>query len=102
MAVITKAHLADWFVLDPREPQIIPPGEMRGTSGPADGVGMNRYPNISDHGLIGDLQTAALVTTDGTLDWFCCPGSTRPASSRPCWMPSAAVITGSPRIGTIT
>ena len=34
---------------------------------------MNRYPNISDHGLIGDLQTAALVTTDGTIDWFCCP-----------------------------
>ena len=34
---------------------------------------MNRYPNIGDHGLIGDLQTAALVTTDGTLDWFCCP-----------------------------
>ncbi len=32
-----------------------------------------RYPNISDHGLIGDLQTAALVTTDGTVDWFCCP-----------------------------
>ena len=34
---------------------------------------MNRYPNISDHGLIGDLQTAALVSTDGTVDWFCCP-----------------------------
>jgi len=34
---------------------------------------MARYPNISDHGLIGDLQTAALVATDGTLDWFCCP-----------------------------
>jgi pentatricopeptide repeat protein len=32
-----------------------------------------RYPNISDHGLIGDLQTAALVTTDGTIDFFCCP-----------------------------
>jgi GH15 family glucan-1,4-alpha-glucosidase len=31
------------------------------------------YPNIGDHGLIGDLQTAALVTTDGVLDWFCCP-----------------------------
>jgi len=31
------------------------------------------YPDISDHGLIGDLQTAALVSTDGTLDWFCCP-----------------------------
>jgi len=32
-----------------------------------------RYPNISDHGLIGDLQTAALVSTDGVLDWFCSP-----------------------------
>ncbi len=32
-----------------------------------------RYPNIADHGLIGDLQTAALVTDDGTIDWFCCP-----------------------------
>ena len=34
---------------------------------------MDRYPNISDHGLIGDLQTAALVSSDGTVDWFCCP-----------------------------
>ncbi len=34
---------------------------------------MDRYPNISDHGLIGDLQTAALVTTDGCVDWFCVP-----------------------------
>jgi len=34
---------------------------------------VDRYPNISDHGLIGDLQTAALVATDGTVDWFCCP-----------------------------
>jgi len=34
---------------------------------------MNPYPAIEDHGLIGDLQTAALVSTDGTIDWFCAP-----------------------------
>ena len=34
---------------------------------------MPDYPNISDHGLIGDLQTAALVDTAGTIGWFCCP-----------------------------
>src|SRR3712207_686596 len=28
---------------------------------------------IADHGLIGDLQTSALITTDGSVDWFCCP-----------------------------
>jgi GH15 family glucan-1,4-alpha-glucosidase len=31
------------------------------------------YPLIADHGLVGDLQTAALVTTDGCVDWFCAP-----------------------------
>ena len=31
------------------------------------------YPAIADHGLIGDLQTAALVSTEGTVDWLCLP-----------------------------
>ena len=30
------------------------------------------YPAIEGRGLIGDLQTAALVSTDGTVDWMCC------------------------------
>ena len=34
---------------------------------------MADHPNISDHGLIGDLQTAALLDTDATIDWSCCP-----------------------------
>ncbi|MFC0033263.1 glycoside hydrolase family 15 protein [Micromonospora chaiyaphumensis] len=34
---------------------------------------MDSYPAVEDHGLIGDLQTAALISKDGTLDWFCAP-----------------------------
>ncbi len=32
-----------------------------------------RYPPIAEHGLIGDLRTAAVVGTDGRIDWFCAP-----------------------------
>lgn len=34
---------------------------------------MDQYPLIADHGLIGNLHTAALVSTDGAIDWFCSP-----------------------------
>ncbi|WP_329320337.1 MULTISPECIES: glycoside hydrolase family 15 protein [unclassified Streptomyces] len=34
---------------------------------------MDRYPPIADHGLIGDLQTAALVSSHGVIDWFAAP-----------------------------
>ncbi|MEV6197861.1 glycoside hydrolase family 15 protein [Streptomyces sp. NPDC051920] len=37
------------------------------------GTGTPRYLPIADHGLIGDLRSAALVGTDGTIDWYCCP-----------------------------
>jgi GH15 family glucan-1,4-alpha-glucosidase len=29
-----------------------------------------RYLPIDEHGIIGDLHTAALIGTDGTIDWF--------------------------------
>lgn len=34
---------------------------------------MDRYPPIAEHGLVGDLQTAALVTSQGVIDWFAAP-----------------------------
>ncbi|MFF1560616.1 glycoside hydrolase family 15 protein [Streptomyces sp. NPDC058279] len=34
---------------------------------------MNRYPPIAEHGMVGDLQTAALVSSGGTIDWWCTP-----------------------------
>ena len=29
------------------------------------------YPPIEDHAIIGDLRTVALVSTQGTVDWYC-------------------------------
>ncbi|MBB1262232.1 glycoside hydrolase family 15 protein [Streptomyces alkaliterrae] len=34
---------------------------------------MRRYPPIAEHGLVGDLRTAALVSADGVVNWFCAP-----------------------------
>ncbi|MFJ3305901.1 glycoside hydrolase family 15 protein [Streptomyces sp. NPDC086549] len=34
---------------------------------------MDRYPPIAEHGMVGDLQTAALVSSGGTVDWWCAP-----------------------------
>ncbi|MEU8585991.1 glycoside hydrolase family 15 protein [Streptomyces sp. NPDC048664] len=38
-----------------------------------------RYQPIADHGLIGDLRTVALVGTNGTIDWYCCPAFDSPS-----------------------
>jgi GH15 family glucan-1,4-alpha-glucosidase len=44
-----------------------------GASPPRPGGSLPGYLPIAEHGVIGDLHTAALVGTDGTIDWYCCP-----------------------------
>ena len=54
------------MALDVRaDPRVVPGGAGRAARA--------RYLPIAEHGLIGDLHTVALVGTDGTIDWYCCP-----------------------------
>ena len=49
--------------------RVAPPrGRSRVTS-----RGQGDYLPIAEHGIIGDLHSIALVGTDGTIDWYCCP-----------------------------
>ncbi|EYT82425.1 glycosyl hydrolase family 15 [Streptomyces sp. Tu 6176] len=52
---------------------------MADTPSPSSAPGTRRYVPIADHGLIGDLRTVALVGTDGTIDWYCCPSFDSPS-----------------------
>ena len=37
------------------------------------------YLPIAEHGLVGDLHTVALIGTNGTIDWYCCPAFDSPS-----------------------
>ncbi|MCA2225332.1 glycoside hydrolase family 15 protein [Nonomuraea aurantiaca] len=49
------------------------------TAGPGGYPEDSRYLPIGEHGLIGDLRTVALVGTNGTIDWYCCPSFDAPS-----------------------
>src|SRR5262245_39544767 len=40
---------------------------------------MPDYLPVAEHGVIGDLHTVALVGTNGTIDWYCCPSFDAPS-----------------------
>jgi GH15 family glucan-1,4-alpha-glucosidase len=40
---------------------------------PSSSVDGSAYLPIAQHGLIGDMRSVALVGTNGTIDWYCCP-----------------------------
>ncbi|MCX4903557.1 glycoside hydrolase family 15 protein [Streptomyces sp. NBC_00878] len=48
-------------------------------SGHEDPPASARYLPIAEHGLIGDLRSVALVGTNGTIDWYCCPSFDAPS-----------------------
>lgn len=37
------------------------------------------YLPIAEHGMVGDLHTVALVGTNGSIDWYCCPAFDAPS-----------------------
>ena len=53
--------------------------DTREAAGRIDSATPSGYLPVAEHGLIGDLHSVALVGTNGTIDWFCCPSFDSPS-----------------------
>ncbi|MFH9087101.1 glycoside hydrolase family 15 protein [Streptomyces sp. NPDC017673] len=70
---------------------------------------MNRLPRIEQYGLIGGMQTSALVCDDGMIDWLCLPRFDSPAvfagllgtQEHGTWQIAPASTTGRPSSGAV-
>ena len=58
------------------------------------------YQPIEDYGIVGDLNTVALIGMNGSVDWFCFPRFDSPASSLPFSMTRKAATSRSPQSPT--
>ncbi|MFC8525921.1 glycoside hydrolase family 15 protein [Nocardia sp. NPDC057227] len=66
---------------------------------------MHAYPPIADHGMVGDLQTAALVSSAGAIDWWCAPRFDSPslfAALLDAERGGSCTITADPAAGPVT
>ena len=54
-------------------------------------TGDTGYKPISAYGIIGDMRSAALVGTDGSIDWCCFPRFDSATLLVRCWTEHAVV-----------
>ncbi len=56
-----------------------------------------RYQPIENHGIVGNMHSAALVSLDGSVDWLCLPRFDSPSVFGGSWTPTRADGSGSLR-----
>lgn len=56
-----------------------------------------RYQPIENHGIVGNMRSAALVSLDGSVDWLCLPRFDSPSVFGAILDADKGAASGSPR-----